>query len=261
MQSYNEWKKNIDEGRSFRQKGPPGGAFGKQRSLASQGIVNTDVPRIAGDYNHTRDQHQKQGYNQRIAFGLTQEPKIISAAKACDIEIIRATSEQDKFGGIDGWWKVNDQLIPIQIKYRDSGNDIGFEILNPVVGFPLISSQNKLGRDFKFANQYVNFGTNGPRTPNTAFGKGAEYIIHLNPDGKKLTIIPTKPCYEIIFNMLKQVDEEGKWRNNQSRNLTTSKGTLLWKVDKSNGVKKVLAYIPINAIGFTKQCDVNINIE
>lgn len=254
MISFYDWL--TLEGKGW-QKQAPGGAFGKSKS-ASQGVVNTE--RVPQAYYHTRDQHGSAGYNQRIAFGLSQEPKIIQAAKACNIDLLAASANQDMNDGIDAWWRKDGQLFPVQIKYRDKGgNDLGFEVLNPFAGFPLLSNKNKLGRDFKFSPQHV--GISGPNVPSSAIGKkGASYILHLDSSGTKLTIVDTKPCYQIILNLLSQADREGKWLRGESTKLTTGKGTLLLKKDDSSGVQKVLAYIPINIVGVTKQCDVNVTI-
>ncbi len=243
MQTFLDW---FNEGRRFQMKGPVGGAFGKPKPFQNAEI---------GQYTHTRDQQRNlQGpdaYNQRVAFGLTQEQKILKAAKEnCGIDISPSTPSEDKFQKIDGWWKKDNTPVPVQIKYRDTGDDLLFEVIKPFTNMPILSNQNRLGRDVKPAGMPAN-----QFDPNSRIG--AQYIFHLNSSGNKLSIIETKPCYEIIYKLLKEIDAYG-WSNPYRKMHSTSQGVIRWQLDGSSGVQKIMAYLPVNPVS---QCPVDIKIE
>jgi hypothetical protein len=83
-------------------------------------------------------------YDQRVDAGKRVEKKILDALRAKGIKIEDPTSGQDMHDKIDGWWlgKGSNQKYPVQVKFRQSGNDILFEIIKDL-------DRNVVGRDLK----------------------------------------------------------------------------------------------------------------
>jgi hypothetical protein len=72
-------------------------------------------------------------YSQRIAGGKKIEHKIIDALRALGYTIDDPTPSQDMHDKIDGWWHgTKGGLFPLQIKFRETGDDILFELIADV---------------------------------------------------------------------------------------------------------------------------------
>lgn len=83
-----------------------------------------------------RAANMSQDINSRVKFGKGAEAKILNALREQHGWVIAgATNEQDMYGKIDGIVRKADQQIPIelpapiQVKYRDSGDDILLEVV------------------------------------------------------------------------------------------------------------------------------------
>lgn len=82
-------------------------------------------------------------YNDRIAAGKSVESQIINALRQKGFKIDNPTASEDKYDKIDGWWvDKKGNRYPLQIKFRQSGNDIIFELIQNM------TSGNE-GRDLK----------------------------------------------------------------------------------------------------------------
>ena len=82
-------------------------------------------------------------YNQRVQQGKRIEGKIINALKQMGYRIDSASAYEDMNEKIDGWWiDKKDNRYPFQIKYRETGDDIIFEIIQDV-------AKQNMGRDMK----------------------------------------------------------------------------------------------------------------
>lgn len=83
--------------------------------------------------------------DERITRGREKESAIISALKNFGADIVPATSRsEDVHDKIDAWWKSkkSDSVYSVQIKFRESGDDIIFEIIRDI-------DRNVPGRDMK----------------------------------------------------------------------------------------------------------------
>lgn len=83
-------------------------------------------------------------YDQRIEAGKRVEKNILDSLRALGYKIQDPTSHEDKYDKIDGWWiDKKDNKYPLQIKFRESGDDIIFEMMKDadrqVVGRDMIS--------------------------------------------------------------------------------------------------------------------------
>lgn len=67
-------------------------------------------------------------YDNRVTYGKTIE-KLILDELSKQFTIAEATDEEDLYDKIDGYIVVKDEsYIPLQIKYRETGDDIIFEV-------------------------------------------------------------------------------------------------------------------------------------
>jgi hypothetical protein len=247
MFTFNEWVDLLEARRPVF----VGGAFGKA------GKKQVGIQK--GAYTHSREEQRSlqgpQAYEKRVSFGLTQEDKILNAAKNnCKLNLSKSSDYEDKYLKIDAWWSQDSgSKVPLQIKYRDTGNDLLFEVIKPYTNLPLLSPINRLGRDVKPpgkpANQF-----------NPASTEGAKYLLHLNKEGTLLRILDLIPCYQIIHQMMQAVDQKG-WSDTYKKIYQHPNGAVLrWQIDASSHVQKIVAYIPPNATNVIFQCNVNIQI-
>jgi hypothetical protein len=68
-------------------------------------------------------------YKSRVNAGKNKESKIISQLKKFGVDIEEPTPEEDMYDKIDGWINQNGKRTSVQIKFRESGDDILFEIM------------------------------------------------------------------------------------------------------------------------------------
>lgn len=69
-------------------------------------------------------------YNQRISAGKSVEEKILNALRQRGYKIENPSEQEDKYEKIDGWWiGKNGGRFPLQVKFRESGDDILFELV------------------------------------------------------------------------------------------------------------------------------------
>lgn len=252
---------HVDENRRNRPSGNVGGAFGRsgRRPGGSMGTKG----RGAGTYTHSRDQQRSlQGpdaYASQIAFGKAQEKKIFAAAaQSCGLRVTPGTPYEDQVLKIDGYWwpEGGGGKQPFSMKYRDTGDDVLFEVIKPYVADPILDAKNRLGRDVKPAGQPAN-------QFNPASAQGPKYIMFLSRAGNKLSIIEAQPCYKVIQDMLEEINDRG-WNQearSQRKVHITSNGVMRLQTDSSSGVQKVMAYLSLRVAVPIFQCDVNINIE
>lgn len=69
-------------------------------------------------------------YNQRIAVGKVKEKAIVDQLRKYGVKIDDPTAQEDMYDKIDGWmYDVHGTKNSVQIKFRESGDDIIFEII------------------------------------------------------------------------------------------------------------------------------------
>ena len=69
-------------------------------------------------------------YDDRISAGKVVEHKIINAFRQMGYNIEDPTSSEDRNDKIDGWWiDKKGGRVSLQIKFRESGDDILFELV------------------------------------------------------------------------------------------------------------------------------------
>lgn len=83
-----------------------------------------------------------QNYKDRIHRGKEVELQIINKLKSLGYHIDPPTEHEDMFHKIDGWWVTKNHKYSFQIKFRERGDDIIFELIQNM------DTQNP-GRDLK----------------------------------------------------------------------------------------------------------------
>ena len=79
-------------------------------------------------------------YDQRIAAGKVKEKVILDTLRKHGFVIEEPTKEEDTEDKIDGWILENGQRNAVQVKFRESGDDIIFEVMKDL-------NRGTVGRD------------------------------------------------------------------------------------------------------------------
>lgn len=71
-------------------------------------------------------------YQQRVAAGKSTEKEILDFLRARGMKIADPTSHEDMVDKIDGWLEKDGKQLAVQVKFREGGDDVIFEILKDV---------------------------------------------------------------------------------------------------------------------------------
>lgn len=220
--NFNEWL-SVDEAR-FR--GPVGGAFGndKKRMQQKRTPPPPQEPVATAAEPTNRMDNRFQGYDTRIQYGKSIEKQIFDSLVACGMKLRPATGRQDMYEKIDGWWN-ND---PIQIKYRDTGDDILFEVMKDY-------DQGIPGRDM--------------------VGRAKFYAV-LNRAGNIL-VVSVDEAKRMIQQIVGEAEQDGY---DERGNYSYGPVTLRIRPDPQSGQRKLMAYIRPEALKQVFQtCPAKVN--
>jgi hypothetical protein len=174
----------------------------------------------------------------RVALGKLRESQIANALKnQHHLDIRDATDSQDKFRKIDRWLFMNGALVPLQIKFRNKGDDLLFEVYDTFRGWEFRDGitastqyglQNKIGRDMQ--------------------GDALLYAVLLS-DGKSVKIVDTAPAKRFIWEMVKTAETKGWTTETHTKTLRLTlpngkRAELKLQSDPGDGRPKMVAYIP-----------------
>lgn len=81
-------------------------------------------------------------YKQRVDTGKLVEKQIVANLRKQGVKFTDPTEHEDMTDKIDGWIQRFEGLRPVQIKYREGGDDIIFEIIKDI-------DHNLPGRDMQ----------------------------------------------------------------------------------------------------------------
>lgn len=163
----------------------------------------------------------------RVRHGKERERQIAVALKnQVGLPIVDATEDEDKDRKIDRWIDYPEGRIALQIKYREVGEDLLFEVYDK--WFDWNDSRNKLGRDMK--------------------GDAKEYAVLLK-DRHTVVMVPTKLAKDVIYEMLEAARQNGfqpsGWYSSTLRYFVHDlKLELKVQKDPDDGRQKMIAYIP-----------------
>jgi hypothetical protein len=71
-------------------------------------------------------------YQQRVAAGKSTEKEILDLLRARGMKIADPTSHEDMVDKIDGWLEKDGKKLAVQVKFREGGDDVIFEILKDI---------------------------------------------------------------------------------------------------------------------------------
>ena len=225
---------NMDEGR-FR--GPVGGAFGNDRRRMQQRGGTQTAPRPAPIPQPsnvtvqpgTRQQNRFQDREQRVDYGKSIEKKIFDSLVKCGLRLEPVTSSEDKYSKIDAYWVTPNGKKAVQIKYRDTGDDIGFEVMLDYYG-------GVVGCDMK--------------------GR-AEFYAVLNRAGNTIVMVRVAEAKAIINQMVQDAENGGF---DDRGTYHKGRAVLMIRPDPRTGIKKLMAYLPVSMLQQVIQpCQANVS--
>lgn len=184
---------------------------------------------------HGADQSQR-----FINEGRRREGQIADALKAQHgLNLVEPTDSEDRYRKIDRWLVEGDKRTAVQIKYRESGDDLLVEVFDRWHGWD--HPRNKTGRD--------------------VVGDSKLYAV-LRLDRTTVVITSAAILKGIVQEMVKAAQTTG-WtvdRGTHSKVLRYFKAggccELKVQADPNDGRPKMVAYIPANVLIFEQQAEV-----
>ena len=88
-----------------------------------------------------------ESYQERVAHGKEGERNILDVIRKSGIHITEPTAEQDIHEKIDGWMDWKGKQVAVQVKFRESGDDVLFEVLKDI-------DKGTVGRDMRCKAEY-----------------------------------------------------------------------------------------------------------
>jgi hypothetical protein len=175
-----------------------------------------------------------------VKHGVQREAQIANALRQqAGIPLLEATGDEDKIQKVDRWVNYPTGRVALQIKYRESGKDLLFEVYDKFFGWD--HPNNKLGRDM--------------------FGDATEYAVLLR-DRKTVVLVPTASAKKVINTMVEVAQRDG-WTHSRywggaTLNYRVFGVNLELKVqnDPGDGRQKMVAYIPADYFRFLAQSKV-----
>lgn len=219
---------NKAVGESFNLSDPNAGAMDSRDWLTRQ----------SGSAEKRRNVNKHLSHGARVSFGTQMEKKMIDALKKLGINMEPAAVNQDMFDKVDAFWTTDQGVkLPVQFKYRDSGDDILLELIKNWT--PAVFQKDQLvDTDF---------------TGRDMVGKSKVYAC-LNRKGDVIRIRTTKEAKEIAKKMVQRLANEFKLMGNRS--VKTQYGEVKITRDPASGKEKVMAYINPSVFTFSK--DLNL---
>jgi hypothetical protein len=165
----------------------------------------------------------------RVRHGKKRESQIANALRdQAGLSIMDASDSEDKERKIDRWLvNADGSRTAVQIKYRETGDDLLFEVFDKFYGFN--AKYNKIGRDM--------------------IGDSKLYAV-LTQDAQTIVMVPVAKAKKIVNDMLTVAEIVG-WTVEEGESHKTLKyfkngGRCELKVqrDPKDGRTKMLAYIP-----------------
>jgi hypothetical protein len=124
-----DFRKFIENDISEARFRAAGGAFGGGGGSAFDFSRSAKGDRMNPFSMDRRSANQFQNIDSRVATGKAMEEKIIGALREAGWTVNPPKPNQDKYGKIDGWVERGGKWLPLQIKYRDSGDEIAMETI------------------------------------------------------------------------------------------------------------------------------------
>lgn len=175
----------------------------------------------------------------RVRHGRERERQIADALKhQAGLPIEDASEHEDKHRKIDRWIIRDGQPVALQIKYRETGEDLLFEVYDKFFGWD--HAGNKVGRDM--------------------IGDAREYAVLLQ-DRETVVIVPTAQAKALVNRMVDAAKELGFTHKSLTSetlvyNAHGKKLELKIQKDPGDGRPKMVAYIPASYFAAEHQAEV-----
>jgi hypothetical protein len=168
------------------------------------------------DEAYGQNNNRFQNYNARVDYGKGVEDEIFQHLRTNGMNLSKPRANQDKFDKIDAWWNQGKHSHPVQIKYRDTGDDILFEVY----------------KDYQ------------RKVPGRDMISRAKYYAVRNQAGE-VNVFAVEDIKTIVNQMLNGLQHQGwSFRKDYVMNLPGGRGMLKLRPDPASGVEKVVAFIP-----------------
>lgn len=166
--------------------------------------------------------------HERVKHGKNREAQIADALiEQCGVKLEDATDVEDKTFKVDRWLVEGTKRTAVQIKYRETGDDLLFEVFDRFTAWH--SRENKIGRDMK--------------------GNSKLYAV-LRQDRKTVVMTHVDVAKKIISDMQRAAQvigwtkDEGPQRKVLKYNKNGGTCELRVQRDPGDGRTKMVAYIP-----------------
>lgn len=205
---------SIEESR----RGFAGGAFGRD-SQRMQQTKNVTLNHKPNEVNPTqmRMDNRFQDASHRVHYGMGIEKQIFDSLIKCGIKLRKPSMQNDMYDKIDAWWQINGVEKAIQIKYRDTGDDILFEVM----------------KDYHRG------------TPGRDMISKAQFYAVLSRVGNTIVLVDTNEIKTIVQEMKNRAENEGF---DQRGNYQMGNAVLKIRPDPRTNQQKLMAYIPISML-------------
>lgn len=152
------------------------------------------------------------GYQDRVALGKAVETKILDVLRRQGIKITEPAASEDMHDKIDGWMEWHSKMVPVQVKFRESGDDVLFEIVKDL-------DQGIMGRDMEC--------------------KALFYLVKNRDDLIRMFSVTelkekSKAIYDFVLSDMKKHPEKESWGG--------SNVTAKIVIDKAHRNRKLIAY-------------------
>ena len=163
-------------------------------------------------------------YEARVHYGKQVEKCIMEQLRLQDYKIVEASEGEDMYDKIDGYILNQDAICPLQVKYRQTGDDILFEI-----SFMDRASTTMVwdGRDM--------------------IGKSSTYAC-LSFDGNTIWLCTTRDIKAKADELAKRLLTS--YLKSSTTYLSDSKGELKITTDRESGRKKMLFFAKPSSFAF-----------
>lgn len=170
---------------------------------------------------------------QRIRNGLRREKQIADALKSQHgLNLVEPTADEDGTRKIDRWLVEGNKRTAVQIKYRESGDDIAVEVFDRWYGWD--HPQNKIGWDVQGDSKFY-----------AVLRADRETVVLANADVLKKIVQEMVSAAKLIGWTVDHGPASGKTLRYFKAG---SKIELKVQTDPYNGRMKMMAYIPANVL-------------
>ena len=200
-------------------RGPVGGAFGrggakpKKKKKKMGGAYGRPVPQPQARTG-AHGMSGETDYELRIAAGRKLEADIFNRLKGMGLQVRNASKREDMYDKIDFWITIGGQEYSAQIKQREVGDDIIFEVYKDI--YDQTAAPN--GRDY--------------------IGKAHFYVV-VTP-AQRGYVVKTDAIKNVVNEFLQENGIENGFYKGAKFNITT---------DRATGNQKLMAFFPPDKYG------------